>query len=86
MLLAKGTADPLPASYERIYSACQAVVCNAQKGEGIYEYLKMQMERSFDVLRKDLLSDQRVGVAWLEPFIQTCEWFEKQVVRKGDYH
>ena len=81
MLLEKGTNDLLPATNQKIYAACQALVCSAQKGEGIHEYLKLHMERSFDGLRRDLLADSRMGIAWLEPFVQTCEWFEKQVVR-----
>lgn len=80
VVLAKDTADKLPATYEKIYAACQAVVCNAQKGEGIYDNLKLELERCFRNLLKELLDNAQSGIKWLEPFIQACEWFDKQVV------
>lgn len=80
VLLTKGTTDPLPGTYARIYSACQAVVCDAQRGEGLYDNLKLELERCLGNILNDLVRDERTGVAWLEPFVQACEWFWKRVV------
>ena len=82
VILAKGTTETLPATYAKIYAACQAVVSNAHKGEGIYENLKLEMERCFGSLLKGLLETSHVGVAWLQPFIEACNWFDKQVVSR----
>ena len=82
ILLERGTAEKLPATYEKIYAACQAVVCNARKGEGLYDSLKLEMERCLGSLLRGLLDTPQTGIVWLDPFIQACEWFDKQVVRK----
>ncbi|GJE92100.1 cullin-domain-containing protein [Phanerochaete sordida] len=79
VVLAKGTTETMPATYEKIYAACRAVVQNAQNGEGVYEYLKMEMERCFGSLLRELLETPHIGVAWLQPFIETCSWFDRQV-------
>ena len=78
--------EPLPATYERIYSACRAVVCDAKKGEGVYDNVKLEIERCCGRLFEELRNSSSAGVEWLEPFKQVCEWYDKQVVCARDVY
>ncbi|KAI0700482.1 Cullin-domain-containing protein [Cytidiella melzeri] len=60
----------LPASHQQLYTACRAVVCEAQRGEGLYENVKISLEQCVG---------RTSGAQWLQPFVEACEWFEKRV-------
>ena len=70
----------LPATYDRISRACRGVVAEAGKGEGLYDIVKMELERCVGQVERLLASDEHRSIEWLVPFTQKCEWFEKQVV------
>ncbi|KAI0762521.1 Cullin-domain-containing protein [Fomes fomentarius] len=72
-------AVPLSATYDRIFRACRAVVAEAGKGEGIYDVVKMELERCVGKVQKVLIDDERKSTDWLVPFTNKCAWFEKQV-------
>ncbi len=80
VLLTRENPESLPGTYEKIYSACRAVVCAAQKGEGLYEHLKLEIERCIGNLQRKLVEDGSKDVEWLCPFTESCNWFAKQVV------
>jgi cullin 4 len=80
--LTKGTKETLPVTYEAIYLACRSIVCIANKGEGLYQTLKMEMEQSLSRLAKELLDEEQTGANWLAAFVQACDWFESQVVSR----
>lgn len=77
MLLTPFTPDPLPGTYERIYSACR--VCVAHRSEGLYENLTLEVERCVADVRRRLFAVDKKGVDWVQPFVEACAWFEKQV-------
>ncbi|PSS22629.1 hypothetical protein PHLCEN_2v3056 [Hermanssonia centrifuga] len=79
VLLTRENPESLPGTYEKIYSACRAVVCAAQKGEGLYEHLKLEIERCIGNLQRKLVEDGSKDVEWLCPFTESCNWFAKQV-------
>ncbi|GBE81488.1 hypothetical protein SCP_0312170 [Sparassis crispa] len=79
ILLNKGNVDPLPATYEQVYSACRSTICVYDRGEGLFENVKIELERCVGRLSKELVYEDSKGVEWLLPFIETCAWFEKQV-------
>ncbi|TBU26329.1 Cullin-4B [Dichomitus squalens] len=79
ILLDPEEKSPLPATYDRISRACRAVVNEAGRGEGLYDFLKMELERRVSKMEEKLGGEPRKSVDWLVPFTETCEWFEKQV-------
>jgi len=79
-LLTKGTTETLPITYEAIYLACRSIVCVADKGEGLYENLKIELERSLSRLANELVDEKGTEGQWIAAFVQACDWFEKQVV------
>ncbi|KAI0825282.1 Cullin-domain-containing protein [Trametes gibbosa] len=79
MLLTPGEDGMLPATYDRISRACNAAVSEAGKGEGLYEAVKMELERCVGVVERELVGDARRGAEWLVPFTEACAWFERQV-------
>lgn len=80
MLLTNGSKDKLPGTYERIFSACRNVVFFAKKGEGLYENLRVEVERCTLELARVLRHDARTGVEWCKAFIEASEWYQKRVV------
>lgn len=52
----------------------------SDKGEGLYENVKLELERCVGSLARELLQDSQDGVQWLISFIESCAWFEKQAV------
>lgn len=70
----------LPTTYANLYTTCRAVVCEARRGEGLYENLRLSMEQCVGKVASQLLALQAHGVAWLGPFVEACEWFERRVV------
>ena len=82
ILLSPGENSPLPATLERISSACRAVVNEAGKGEGLYDIVKLELERCVGTMGKMLETESRKSVEWLVPFTEACAWYEKQVVSR----
>ena len=80
VLLTPEETTPLSETYDRISRACRAVVSEAGKGEGLYDYLKMELERCVKTMVSMLVTDTHKGMDWLAPFTDACAWFEKQVV------
>ncbi|KAL1952365.1 hypothetical protein VTO73DRAFT_1514 [Trametes versicolor] len=79
IILTPGGPSALPATYDRISRACRSAVSEAGKGEGLYEAVKMELERCVGVVERSLGEEARKGVEWLVPFTDACAWFEKQV-------
>ncbi|RPD58496.1 Cullin-domain-containing protein [Lentinus tigrinus ALCF2SS1-6] len=69
----------LPATYDRISRACRAVVADAGRGEGLYDIVKMELERCVGGIEKKLVNAPEKSVQWLKPFTKSCAWFEGQV-------
>ncbi|KAI0727582.1 Cullin-4B [Fomitopsis betulina] len=78
VLLNKHGSEPIPAAYEYIYRACRSVVDVYNRGEGLYETVKLELEKCVGSLAKELLQDKAGEVEWLLKFNETCAWFEKQ--------
>ncbi|KAJ3485804.1 hypothetical protein NLI96_g4680 [Meripilus lineatus] len=79
LLLTNNSHEKLPGTYERIFNACRTVVSVAQKGEGLYENLKIEVERCNNELARVLKGDTRNGVEWLVALVEASEWYEKRV-------
>ena len=80
-ILTRGASENLPLSYEEIYTACRFLVCISNKGEGLYETFKMEMEQSLSRLAIELLiTEKRTGIKWINAFVDGSKWFEQQVV------
>lgn len=82
ILLTPGGPSALPATYDRIARACCSAVSQGGKGEGLYEAVKMELERCVGVVERSLGDEARKGAEWLVPFTDACAWFEKQVVSR----
>ncbi|TFK63076.1 Cullin-domain-containing protein [Pluteus cervinus] len=93
ILLTKDSPEPLPATYEAIYRACQSVVTISANGEGLYDRLKIELERCLTRLVEELMNspgqrgasmnvdgENHGSVEWLGQFVQICQWFEDQIV------
>lgn len=52
----------------------------AGKGEGLYQTLRLELERALASLARGLLGEVRTCVQWLTEFVDVCGWFETQVV------
>ena len=80
ILLDPEEKSALPVTYDRISRACRAAVAEAGKAEGLYDAVKMELERCVRVIEGSLVNDSRKSVEWLVPFTEACAWFERQVV------
>ena len=80
VLLDKQGRDNLPVAYEYIYRACRSVVDVYNRGEGLCETLKLELEKCVGSLAKELMQAKAGEVEWLLTFNETCAWFEKQTV------
>jgi cullin-4 len=94
-LLSRDDTNTLPPS-EAIYSECFSVVCVSNTGEGLYEDLKVELEKAVISLRQELLvtpkpppvtkpgdgdvAAAKVAGPWIKKFVETCQWFEDKVV------
>ncbi|KAF8060763.1 Cullin family-domain-containing protein [Lyophyllum atratum] len=81
-ILTRDAVEGLPATYESIYSACRYVVCIANKGEGLYGTLKIELEQAVGRLASSLTAEaveDGNGMKWIEQFVAACGWFEKQI-------
>lgn len=79
-LLTKGTDEKLPITHEAIYLACRSIVCVANKGEGLYNGLKIEVDQCLSRLAKDLRDETRTEVEWVAEFVEACKWFSRQAV------
>lgn len=86
LLFSRNNKDRLPATYDKIYEACRSVVCSANKGNGVYENFKLELERCVGDLLRSLKDEEKQGVDYVIPFIEACQWFEKQVVGHDSLH
>ena len=48
--LTRDAGSALPASYQRIFDASRALICFVQRGEGIFERLRIELEKSISTL------------------------------------
>lgn len=81
LALLDASADrELPRTHEAVYAACRAVVCEAEKGEGLYEQLKINVEQYIGKISARLFSNPSPPIEWLSAFINASEQFEKRVV------
>ncbi|KAG6805519.1 hypothetical protein H0H92_015110, partial [Tricholoma furcatifolium] len=79
----------LAASYEEIYTACQSVVVVAQRGEELYDRLRLELEQSIGRLAHSLatqdpeIKDKRdkddLPILWIADFVAGCDWFEREI-------
>lgn len=82
--------EVIPASYEGIYSACRSVVSVANRGEDLYDKLRLELEQSIgrlavslateEVVVKELEDQDNLPIVWLSTFVANCEWFENKIV------
>ncbi|KAH7884113.1 Cullin-4B [Phlebopus sp. FC_14] len=80
VLLTRTTLDVLPATYERIYNACGAIVCVADRGEALYDVLRMELDQCSSRLLHKLNSvEGGRAIDWLDGFVHVCTWYERQV-------
>ena len=63
-ILDSTNTDELPATKQKLFAACRAVVCQSQRGQGLYESLKLSLEQSVGKAANQLLSSARAG-GWL---------------------
>ncbi|CAL1696829.1 unnamed protein product [Somion occarium] len=80
VLLSRNNKDTLPATYDKIYNACRAVICVAKKGDGISQSFKLELERCIGELAQELVSEGKSEVEYILPIIEVCAWFEKQTL------
>jgi cullin-4 len=50
------------------------------KGEGLYDTLKLEFERCTGQLSKILTQLDVKGIEWIRHFVDVCEWFNTQTV------
>jgi cullin-4 len=78
--LTRADFDMLPATYERIFSSCRALVIDYKRGEDLYGALKLELEHSLTDLAGILIKGSKEEIDWLADFAAHCEWFESQIV------
>lgn len=71
--LTRAGFDMLPATYERIFSNCRALVIDY--GEDLHGALKLELEQSLI-----MIEESKEEIYWLADFVEHCEWFESQIV------
>ena len=71
----------LPASFEDIYRKCRFVVTVSKRSASLYESLKLDLERCVSGLASELIQSGPDYTQWMQLFVETCQWFETQVVR-----
>jgi hypothetical protein len=81
ILLTKDSEEILPCPYEDIYAGCRSIVTLANKGEGLYGSLKIELEQSVGRIANDLIAAPEKGMHWIVEFVKVCQWFELHVVR-----
>lgn len=56
------------------------VVTLSKRGEGLYDTLRMELERCVNTLAKNCSGQGKDKVEWLSFFVTTCKWFESKIV------
>ncbi|KIL57743.1 hypothetical protein M378DRAFT_188384 [Amanita muscaria Koide BX008] len=77
-ILTKEHPDVIQTTNEAIYNTCRSIVTVEDKGEGLYEILKLELERCGGELSKILNGSDVKGIDWISQFVDICEWFTKQ--------
>jgi hypothetical protein len=78
--LTRAGFDVLPATYERIFSNCRALIIDYKRGEDLYGALKLELEQSLTALAGIMIEESKEEIDWLANFAEHCEWFESQIV------
>jgi hypothetical protein len=79
-----GPTDILTASYEAIFTACQAIVTVSQQGEYLYnDVVKIELAKSIGQLSRALVVSTEKGTAWITTFNKALAWIDQQIVRKS---
>jgi cullin-4 len=81
VLLTRGASPASPATYERIFKACQAIVMAANEGERLHGALRLELEKCISALAQEIAGSKAQGVAWLEVLNEAADWFQQRVVR-----
>lgn len=81
VILTRDSDETCPCTNEVMYAACRSIVTVLNKGEGLYDTLKMELERSVARLATDLTASSETGINWIVEFVKVCKWFESRVVR-----
>ncbi|EDR04746.1 uncharacterized protein LACBIDRAFT_330354, partial [Laccaria bicolor S238N-H82] len=84
--LTRAGFDMLPATYERIFSTCRALVIDYKRGEDLYGALKLELEQSLTALAGIMIEEPKEEIDWLAGFAKHCEWFESQIVYVVNEH
>jgi cullin-4 len=72
--------EVLPASNYAIYSACHTVVSVVKKGEGLFNALRVELEKCVGLLVRSCVESEKEKIPWLGFFVTTCKWFETRIV------
>ncbi|KAF5376863.1 hypothetical protein D9615_007286 [Tricholomella constricta] len=81
-ILTRDSSEDIPATYEGIYAACRSIVTVANKGEGLYGTLRIELEQSIGRLANSLTAQhipEDEAAQWITEFVGACSWFEKQI-------
>ncbi|KAF4584577.1 hypothetical protein EYR40_004576 [Pleurotus pulmonarius] len=80
VLLSKNPTEypEIPLSYVGVYDMCRAMVCDAGLGDGLFEDVRLEVEKCIGVLLTHLGADHD-HIQWLSNFVECCAWFEKQI-------
>ena len=80
-LLSRHAFEKLPSSFEDIYRKCRFVVTVSRRGASLYDSLKLDLERCVGGLASELIQNGPDYTQWMQLFVESCQWFETQVVR-----
>ncbi|KAG6844878.1 hypothetical protein H0H87_002823 [Tephrocybe sp. NHM501043] len=79
-----------PTTYEAIYSACRSVVTVANRGEDLYDKLRLELQQSIGQLSTALATREievldkgdkhELPILWVTEFVRVCDWFEKTIL------
>jgi len=83
----------IPYMYEDIYQACQAVVSVQQKGEELYDVVKVEIQKTLGTLANQLkekpvesnMDSEDKSIWWITRLVQLSDDFEARVVRCYDF-
>ncbi|KAK2464856.1 hypothetical protein APHAL10511_002932 [Amanita phalloides] len=79
IVLTKEYPEVIPTTYETVYNACRSIVAVADKGEGLYDTLKLELEYCTGRLTRILAELEVKGIEWITHFVNICEWFGTQI-------
>lgn len=75
--------DTLPLSYEAIYNTCRSLVTVSNRGDELYNFLEVELEKTIGGTSKWLATDiEERDTEWLDCFNKVMTWLEKQIVSK----